>query len=100
MVSIHAHIDDDSAKTLIPGMFAQATIIIDEEKTPALPKDALIKIDKDYYALKLVQQNESSYQFEQVKVNTNTEMNGYISTPSLATDHSQYLTKGAYFLIQ
>jgi len=99
-INVHAHIDAADAKTLLPGLFASAEIILDKKSHKALPTDALIKLGQDWNVLKLIGQDDSGYDFKQIKVGVEKEENGFSAVPNLKADESQYLTKGAYFLIQ
>lgn len=100
MITIHVHIDDEASKTLIPGMYANAKIILDNKTMIALPKEAVVKSGNDYYVLKLIKKDADAYEFEQIKVQVGEENNGFVSLKDTTLDSSQYLTKGAYFMIQ
>ena len=48
-IKVHGHIHDDANTIFIMGMFVEAEIITDTQKSLALPKDAIAKIENNYY---------------------------------------------------
>lgn len=81
-------------------MFVQAEIFLDKKAMPFLPMDALVKQDNKYYVLKLVNEDDKNYFFEKVEVEIDLSEEGKVSLNNITLDEKQYLTKGAYFLIQ
>ena len=99
MVTVQANLDEEATKDLMPGMFVKAEIVLNNHEHESLPKEALIKLDNDYYALQLLSKDNDGYDFNRIKVDVNDEYNGYISVNNISAS-AEYLTKGAYFLIQ
>jgi cobalt-zinc-cadmium efflux system membrane fusion protein len=66
-----------------------------------MPETAIINIDKEYYALKLEKQTDSSYTFSKKLVDVGNLSNDY--RPLLNSDsfdeNTQFLSKGAFSLI-
>ncbi len=99
MISVNCKIDGDT-KQLVPGMYANANIILDDYQANALPETALVKMDETYYALALKKKDNANMAFDKVAMQTGEIQNGYIELLNSESTSNEYLTKGAYFLIQ
>jgi cobalt-zinc-cadmium efflux system membrane fusion protein len=102
IVKVHGHLIDESKnKELVPGMYLEAQLKTSKSKMHALPETAIINIDKEYYALKLEKQTDSSYTFSKKLVDVGNLSNDY--RPLLNSDsfdeNTQFLSKGAFSLI-
>lgn len=67
-VKVHVHIDEPYDKGFIPGMFVQSKILIDENQSTAILKDAVIQTEGKFYVFLLDAQEENDYIFKQVEV--------------------------------
>ncbi|WP_299120961.1 efflux RND transporter periplasmic adaptor subunit [uncultured Winogradskyella sp.] len=98
-IKVHAHPLDES-QHFLTGMFVNAKIITDTRNSIALPEDALVESDDNYYALLLDEETNDSYFFKQVKIKKGTSYNGFseINDTNLnSTD--KFLVNGAFNLI-
>lgn len=99
MISVNCKIDGDT-KQLVPGMYANANIILDAYQANALPETALVKVNEAYFGLALKNSDTSTMTFDKIAFETGEIQNGYIELVDPSELTFEYLTKGAYFLIQ
>ena len=95
-VIAHANIKDID-DNLLPGMFIDARIQVDDYKTIALPNDAIVSNGNDHY---IYVENEPNT-FKQVQVKTGTSDMGFteISPMEEVNDSSKIVINGAYYLL-
>ena len=75
--------------------FAQGNIIVGADSVLALPETALLKSEDKMYVLSLEKENDESYFFNQVEVETGNVNKGFVeltSNPAI----SKLLINGAY----
>ncbi len=99
-VKIHAHILNEKQANFIVGMFVEAQIITESASHLALPKEAIMEQDGNYFALVLKNKTADNYYFEKVKVDTGTETETYTSI--LNTEKlidKNIIIKGAFMLL-
>ncbi|MDR2233127.1 MAG: efflux RND transporter periplasmic adaptor subunit [Tannerella sp.] len=84
--------------TLLTGMYIDAGIVTDSKTVWALPVDALITEDSDYFVLLLQSSGDSEYVFRKVKVQTGSRKGDYmeIIPDETVTISSVVLLKGTY----
>lgn len=99
MIAVNCKIDKDS-KSFVPGMYAHAEIVLADYQGDALPETGVIKVGDTHYALSLVSKASQQLSFEQVAVETGVVQDGYVEVVNPIKPAAEYLTKGAYFLIQ
>jgi cobalt-zinc-cadmium efflux system membrane fusion protein len=63
-VKVHAHIDESQQEGMVPGMYAQATIITDQVKWPALDSRAFFESPEGSGVFLLVSEKEGKFVFE------------------------------------
>lgn len=95
-VIAHAKIKD-ADDNLLPGMFIDARIQVDDYKTMALPNDAIVSNGDDHYIYVEKEPNT----FKQVQVKTGTSDMGFteISPLEEVDDSSKIVINGAYYLL-
>jgi len=99
-VAIHAEIQEDK-ENLLPGMFVEARIILEDKKMPTLPEDA-ITVDKGlYYIFIKEEEHEDETHFKKVPVLLGTADMGYVEVKPLEAlpSDTKIVTKSAYFLM-
>lgn len=99
-VDIHAEIKEEKAN-LLPGMFVEARIILDDKKVPTLPDDA-ITVDKGlFYIFVKEEVHEAETHFKKVPVLKGATDFGYTEVRLLEplADNVEIVTEGAYFLM-
>lgn len=100
-IKIHGHIDNDEHTSFVTGMFIEASIITSSNELFALPKEAVVELNDDYYALILESQNETDYKFERIKLNIGNRTEDYLEILNKdALQGKQLLTNGAFMLIK
>lgn len=101
-LSVHAHIDESSAEGLLVGAYVESEIVVGSDTLIALPQSAVVQLEDESYVLKAVQVLDSSTDFEQIKVQVDEAQNGLIPILDAAqfSENDQFLTNGAYDLIQ
>lgn len=68
-ILVHADLLDERAGTnLFPGMFVQARIQLDPQGSLALPEDALVEVDGEYFVLVQKTKTDQGYQLDRIKV--------------------------------
>lgn len=99
-VKVHAHIINEDQANFIVGMFVEANIITDNINNLALPIDAILEINDDYFVLVLKKKLNDSYSFEKIKIELGKQTETYASILNSAglTD-KDILIKGGYMLL-
>lgn len=99
-IKVHGHPLDESNRFLT-GMFVNADIIVDEKTTKVLSESTLVENENEFYVLVLDEANDTTYFFNQVKVNVGNTVNGVTelleNTNIKETD--KLLVNGAFNLI-
>jgi cobalt-zinc-cadmium efflux system membrane fusion protein len=96
-VEVHCHFKHYD-KALIPGMFMNAEVRVENKQVDALPVDALVSYQGKQYAFVV----KGDKQFEMTEVTTGITENGYtaIGTGDVpGIDSAVFVTKGAYTLL-
>jgi cobalt-zinc-cadmium efflux system membrane fusion protein len=97
-VKIHGHIEDGQTQFIV-GMFTEADIIIKNVKGMALPKEAIINVENDFYVLVLKNETETEFQLVKVKIDKGRETETFIEVlNSEVLKDKKILTKGTYML--
>ncbi len=97
MMNIHCHLDRETQKELVPGMFVEGSILMDDYTGKALPAEAVVEVDNAYYVLEKV--GEQAYSFERKRVETGHRNDDFVEVLSGVNASAEYLTKGAYYMI-
>lgn len=96
---VHGHIPDSIANRFAVGMFVEAQIEAESTSTAALPKEAVVEVEGNFYAL--LKLDTEGLQFRKVKITPGKEHNGFVEIKNANTfpASAQFLVKGAYNLI-
>ena len=96
-VTCVASIKNNLHANLINQSFVEASIVVNSNKSNALPSEALIKSGKDYYVLVVEKSDKAGYYFRKQKVETGRISNGFteIKGNLILTN---VLVKGVYHL--
>ncbi|MGZ3921649.1 MAG: efflux RND transporter periplasmic adaptor subunit [Bacteroidia bacterium] len=92
-VEAHCHFINYD-KSLIPGMFMNADIILRSGESPALPEEAVVSFENKKYIF----EDKGHNTFQLVEVETGFSENGYIEIKN-APHNSKLVVKGAYTLL-
>lgn len=95
-VLVHAKINE-TTETLLPGMYVEARVKIDDNRTAALPTEAIVNNGNDHFIFISIGKNR----FQQIKVNIGTTDLGFTEVKvidKVPTD-AKVVIKGAYYLL-
>ena len=95
-IIVHAKIDEKT-EAILPGMYVEARIQVDDNKTAALPDEAIVSSGDDHFIYVEIEKN----QFKQVPVSTGAMDMGYteIIPMEIIPPGAKIVTKGAYYLL-
>ena len=95
-IIVHAKIDEKT-EAILPGMYVEARIQVDDNKTAALPDEAIVSSGDDHFIYVEIEKN----QFKQVPVSTGAMDMGYTEIIPMETipPGAKIVTKGAYYLL-
>lgn len=92
----HAKIEN-VGETLLPGMFIEARINIDDNTSPSLPTEAIVSNGNDHFIFA----EQEPYTYRQVPVRTGTTDMNFTEVIPLEeiSAHQKIVLKGAYYLL-
>lgn len=88
------------AKKLVPGMYADAALHLDNTEYYALPESAVVAQGDEKYALVLLSQDEESMHFEKITLKEGAEKDGHVQLVDTTYVNKDFLLEGAYYIIQ
>ena len=92
---VHCHFESYD-KTLLPGMYMNASIEVKSNDALTLPEDAVVNFEGNTYAFIAVEKNK----FQMTEIKTGTSENGFVEIIADETlKKSRFVTKGAYTLL-
>jgi cobalt-zinc-cadmium efflux system membrane fusion protein len=101
-INVHADLFDEKEEaSLTPGMFLQARIQLDPQRSLAVPEESIIEVGEEYYIL--IQKSKSAGQFtlQKIKVTPGAKGKHYraISTEAVLDSTAVVLVKGGFNLL-
>jgi cobalt-zinc-cadmium efflux system membrane fusion protein len=95
-VLVHAKINE-TTETLLPGMYVEARVKIDNNNTTALPTEAIVNNGNDHFIFVATGKNT----FQQIKVTIGTSDLGFTEVKVIdkVPDNAKVVIKGAYYLL-
>jgi cobalt-zinc-cadmium efflux system membrane fusion protein len=98
-VKIHGHIEEGQTQFIV-GMFTEADIIINNTNRMALPKEAIIHVEDDFYVLILKNKTVSEFHLEKIKIEKGIETEDFVEILNTnVLKDKQILIKGTYMLL-
>ena len=104
-VRVHAHLESEDTD-LLPGMYINAMIELNENNVSAVPEEAVVMSDGKYFVYVVRGQhpenNETIYQFEMTEVKKGVTENGYTEISFINNfdiKNLQVVKKGAFSLL-
>lgn len=100
-VRVHAHLEQED-EMLLPGMYINAMIELNDNKVDAVPEDAVVMFDGKYYVYALKEKNNGEYHFEMVEVNRGVTENRFSEISfinNIDLNDLEIVTKGAFSLL-
>lgn len=101
-INVHADlVDEKEGERLFPGMFVQARVQLDPRESWALPEDALVDVDGEYYVLVQKGKTDQGYRLERLKVNPGVKNKSMIAIDPVEglDETSIFLAKGGFNLL-
>ncbi|TRX35156.1 efflux RND transporter periplasmic adaptor subunit [Flavobacterium sp. ZT3R18] len=95
-VLVHAKINE-TTETLLPGMYVEARVKIDNNNTTALPTEAIVNNGNDHFIF--ISKGKNT--FKQIKVNIGTTDLGFTEVKVIdeVKGNTKVVIKGAYYLL-
>jgi cobalt-zinc-cadmium efflux system membrane fusion protein len=95
-VLVHAKINE-TTETLLPGMYVEARVKIDNNNTTALPTEAIVNNGNDHFIFISIGKNT----FQQIKVNIGATDLGFTEVKVIdeVNDNAKVVIKGSYYLL-
>ena len=100
-VRVHAHLNDEDVE-LLPGMYINAFVELNENKVNAVPESAVVMFDGKHFVYQLKEKHGEEYHFEMLEVQRGVTENGFSEITFIKKiDFSklQLVTKGAFSLL-
>ncbi len=101
-INVHAHLLDEKEEAkLTPGMFLQARIQLDPQRSLAVPEESIIEVGEDHYILIQKSKNAGIFTLQKIKVTPGAKGKHYraISTESALDSTVVVLVKGGFNLL-
>jgi len=102
-VKVHCHlVNEKESLQLTPGMYVESEIYIETDSSMALPKAAVITVEKKSYVLVEQEKRKDVYMFLRKEVQVGPSNNNYIEIRNSKdfSENAAFLTNGAFNLIQ
>jgi len=98
-VGVHGHFDEKKYSFLLPGMYVNAQIIVDERDALTLPESALVRSGENYFAFEKKSKNANTVTFNSIQVEIGIKENGNVEiiSPNDLNDKDLVIS-GAYFI--
>ena len=99
-ISVHAEMVDDKTE-LIPGMYVEGRIILEDRKVPALPEEAVALDNGLYYIFVKEDEHDNEVHFKKVPVLKGVDDFGFFEITPLEklAESAEIVVDGAYFLM-
>jgi len=100
-VRVHAHLENEDTE-LLPGMYINALIELNENKVNAVPVEAVVMFDGKYFIYLLKEKLGEDYHFEMMEVQKGVSESGYSEITfkkKIDSSKIQLVTKGAFSLL-
>lgn len=99
-IKVYAQIIEDSDTNFLVGMFVEANIITDTVNSLALPKEAILEIGDDFFALVLAKKKDGNYYFKETKLDLGAQNEDFATVLNSETlVDKEILIKGGYMLL-
>ncbi len=101
-INVHADlIDEKEEAKLTPGMFLQARIQLDPQRSLAVPEESIIEVGKEHYILVQKSKSAGAFTLQKIKVTPGAKGKHYraISTASALDSSAVVLVKGGFNLL-
>jgi len=98
-IKVHGHIKEDKQSNFVIGMYIEAEIVTAVENGLAIPSNAVVEIEKSFFALVLKDKKDDIFTFEKVKLNIGKKTEKFIEILNGKDfKDKNVLTKGVFML--
>jgi len=101
-INVHADLLDEKEEAkLTPGMFLQARIQLDPQRSLAVPEESIIEVGEDHYILVQKSKSAGAFTLQKIKVTPGAKSKHYraISTEAVLDSTVVVLVKGGFNLL-
>jgi cobalt-zinc-cadmium efflux system membrane fusion protein len=101
-ITVHADLLDEKEEAkLTPGMFLQARIQLDPQRSLAVPEESIIEVGEDHYILVQKSKSAGAFTLQKIKVTPGAKSKHYraISTEAVLDSTVVVLVKGGFNLL-
>lgn len=100
-IKVHGHLHDESQNNFLTGMFVDAEIETESKAGMALPETAVIEIEGSHFVLRLQNEANGNFEFEQIEVKIGTTVDQFTQLNDVEkfSSSDRFLTKGAFDLL-
>jgi len=99
-VPVYCQISSQNKTRLIPGMYVEANILLNDTSKKALPESAIIEVDQKHYILVLDNFSNQTYHFKKVPIAMgNTYKNWCEIQDTILSKDQQILMHGAFNIV-
>ncbi|GAA0878819.1 efflux RND transporter periplasmic adaptor subunit [Algoriphagus jejuensis] len=101
-INVHAHVlDEAEEEKLIPGTYVQARVQLDPQQSWALPEDALVEADGEYFILVQGERTAQGYKLKKIKVSPGARNRAMIAIEPVEglDEKAVVLVKGGFNLL-
>ncbi|WP_457611305.1 efflux RND transporter periplasmic adaptor subunit, partial [Lutibacter sp.] len=98
-VRVHGHLENEDVPFIV-GMFVEAEIITNSIQKQALPINAVLEKDNEYFVLVLKEKNNETYKFEKIKISIGEKNEHWVEVLGKNLDNKQILIKGAFLPLE
>ncbi len=101
-INVHAHVEDEKEEEkLIPGMFVQARIQLDPQESWALPENALVEVDGEYFVLVQQEKTDQGFKLAKIKVVPRAKSKAMVAIEPVEglDENAVVLVKGGFSLL-
>ncbi len=101
MLNIHCHIEGAHKSSLKPGMYTNALIQVGSSESFAIPEDAIVEVDNEFFALVQTREGGGVHYFEKKTIMPGVTQDAYTVVQNGGDFKSEdlFLTKGAFMLL-
>lgn len=100
-IKVHGHLENESEANFLTGMFVEAAIVTESAFAKALSETAIVTSEDNAFVLKLVEENEKGFYFEQTPVKLGNTYGGSVALNESKNmnESDKILVNGAFNLI-
>lgn len=99
-IKVHGHLKNEAGHNFLPGMFVEAFLETDNKPAIALPESAVIEVEDSFIVLALDRETDAGYMFKPLEIRVGGSKDGYTEILTDLPKDQQFLTIGAFGLVE